>query len=43
MEYSSLQDYVKENYNRLSLSQTFKVPGDLFEIEKVRDIENLTK
>ena len=30
-------------YSRLSLSRTFKGPGDLFEIEKVRDIENLTK
>ena len=31
------------NYSRLSLSRTFKGPGDLFEIEKVRDIKNLTK
>ena len=30
-------------YSRLSLSRTLKGPGDLFEIEKVRDIENLTK
>ena len=33
----------EEIYSRLSLSRTFKGPGDLFEIEKVRDIENLTK
>ena len=33
------------NYNTLSLSlsRTFKGPGDLFEIEKVQDIENLPK
>ena len=30
------------NYSRLTLSRTFKGPGDLFEIEKVQDTENLT-
>ena len=30
-------------YSRISLSRTFKGPGDLFDIEKVRDIENRTK
>ena len=30
-------------YSRLALSQNFKGPGDLFEIEKDRDIESLTK
>ena len=30
-------------YSRLFLSWSFKWPGDLLEIEKVRDIENLTK
>ena len=30
-------------YSRLSLSRTLKGPGDWFEMEKVRDIENLTK
>ena len=29
--------------SRLSLSWTFKRLGDLFKIEKVQDIENLTK
>ena len=30
-------------YSRLSLSWTFKRPGDLFKVEKVQDIETLTK
>ena len=30
-------------YTTRSLSRTFKGPGHLFEIEKVGDIENLTK
>ena len=34
---------LKGMYSRLSLSRIFEGPGDLFEIEKVRDIENFTK
>ena len=34
---------VENGYSRLSLSQTFKGPQDLFEMQKVRDIENLIK
>ena len=30
-------------YSKLSLSRTLKGPGELFEIEKVLDIENITK
>ena len=33
----------KWHNSRLSLSRTFKGPGDLFEIEKVRDKENFIK
>ena len=40
----SKSGFQEENgYSTLSLSKTFKGPEDLFEIQKVRDIENLSK